>query len=237
MAGPAQRQRSGTFKSRCNERDAMLRWSSGNGRQTSGHPPVSKANEPNCRFADLTLMARLAGQRTLVSGPDTTRSDLAQVRRLRTARMLSADGHSTQTSASHIFGPGRNCATVARARRVATLIDGEDYFRTLHRAAELATESIIILAWDLNTNTRLHYDESAGSAPAVLGESHELPREAAARPAHLHAQLGLPDDLRAKPRNQALIWSWLETATPGEAAVRQHTSGRCVSTPEARGDR
>ena len=40
----------------------------------------------------------------------------------------------------------------------------------MHRAAELATESIIILAWDLNTNTRLHYDESAGSAPAVLGE-------------------------------------------------------------------
>ena len=84
--------------------------------------------------------------------------------------MLCCDRDATQNSASHLFEPRRNCSTVARARRVATLIDAEDYFRTLHRAAELATESIIILAWDLNTNTRLYHDDSATGAPALLGD-------------------------------------------------------------------
>ncbi|MGQ0749759.1 MAG: VTT domain-containing protein [Betaproteobacteria bacterium] len=69
--------------------------------------------------------------------------------------------------ASSVFQPGRNCSSVARANRVAWLVDAEHYFRAFTRAAEHARYSIMILAWDFDSRIRLHWDP--GKAPSELG--------------------------------------------------------------------
>jgi phospholipase D1/2 len=70
-----------------------------------------------------------------------------------------------------LLQPGSNCCAVAHARRVALLVDGEDYFRAFWRAAQRAERSIVILSWDFDSRTRLHFDEARpGDPPALLGE-------------------------------------------------------------------
>jgi phospholipase D1/2 len=69
-----------------------------------------------------------------------------------------------------LFRPGANCCSVARAQRVAVLVDGEDYFRAFMQAAERAQRSIIILGWDFNSRTRLTWDDNPRGAPPVLGD-------------------------------------------------------------------
>jgi phospholipase D1/2 len=71
------------------------------------------------------------------------------------------------SSTSSIFQTGRNCGYVARAGRVALLVDAEEYFRAFTHAAERARHSIIILAWDFDSRIRLHWDP--GGPPAELG--------------------------------------------------------------------
>ncbi|HEX7053126.1 MAG TPA: VTT domain-containing protein [Burkholderiales bacterium] len=70
-----------------------------------------------------------------------------------------------------LFRPGYNCWTVARAERVALLVDAAAYFRAFHQAALRARRSIVILGWDFNSQTRLHFDpvEEHGP-PALLGD-------------------------------------------------------------------
>ena len=70
--------------------------------------------------------------------------------------------------AGTIFESGRNCCAVAKASRATLLIDGDAYFRAFARAAERAQHSIIILAWDFDSRTRLHWDDDA--TPAELGD-------------------------------------------------------------------
>ena len=75
---------------------------------------------------------------------------------------------------------GNNCSAVAHADRVALLVDAQAYFRAFHDAALRATRSITILAWDFNSQTRLHFDPEVdpeadpktarGAPPALLGE-------------------------------------------------------------------
>ena len=70
-----------------------------------------------------------------------------------------------------LLRPGYNCWTVAKAERVALLVDGESYFRAFYQAALRAKRSIVILAWDFNSQTRLHFDPvPKGGPPAELGE-------------------------------------------------------------------
>jgi len=70
-----------------------------------------------------------------------------------------------------LFEPGRNCCTVAHADRVSLLVDGEAYFRAFVEAAERATRSILILAWDFNSGTRLRFDPvTRQDPPAKLGD-------------------------------------------------------------------
>lgn len=49
---------------------------------------------------------------------------------------------------------------MARAGRVGFIVDAEDYFRVFMKAAERAERSIVILAWDFDSRTRLADDES-----------------------------------------------------------------------------
>ncbi|HSF47200.1 MAG TPA: phospholipase D-like domain-containing protein [Burkholderiales bacterium] len=69
--------------------------------------------------------------------------------------MLAEDATSTETS---IFKEGHNCRRIAKANRVALLVDGEDYFSAFMQAAVRARESIIIIAWDFNSRARLSFD-------------------------------------------------------------------------------
>jgi len=79
-----------------------------------------------------------------------------------------ADG---QAAARSLLRPGYNCFAIARAERVAMIIDAQDYFRAFYEAALKARRSITILAWDFNSQTRLHFDPvEPGGPPALLGE-------------------------------------------------------------------
>jgi phospholipase D1/2 len=70
-----------------------------------------------------------------------------------------------------LLRPGYNCCAVARADRVAFLVDAAAYFRAFYEAALQARRSITVLAWDFNSQTRLHFDPvQPGGPPALLGE-------------------------------------------------------------------
>jgi len=67
-----------------------------------------------------------------------------------------------------LFQPGRNCYRAARALRAALLVDGEAYFRAFAHAALRATQSIVLVAWDFHSKTRLHLNEAG--VPDLLGD-------------------------------------------------------------------
>jgi phospholipase D1/2 len=74
-------------------------------------------------------------------------------------------------AAGSLLRPGYNCWTIARAERVSLLVDAAAYFRAFHQAALRARRSIVILGWDFNSQTRLHFDApDADGPPALLGE-------------------------------------------------------------------
>ncbi len=70
-----------------------------------------------------------------------------------------------------LLRPGYNCWTVAHAQRAALLVDAEAYYKAFYQAALRARRSISILAWDFNSQTRLHFDPvPKDGPPAMLGE-------------------------------------------------------------------
>jgi len=70
-----------------------------------------------------------------------------------------------------LLRPGYNVWGIARAERVAFLVDAADYFRAFYEAALRAKRSILILGWDFNSQTQLHFDPlPEGGPPALLGE-------------------------------------------------------------------
>lgn len=58
-----------------------------------------------------------------------------------------------------LFEPGRNCWRVARAERVAFVVDGDAYFKAFVEAASQARRSLLILGWDFHSRTPLSWDE------------------------------------------------------------------------------
>lgn len=82
------------------------------------------------------------------------------------------EGHNEEwANGPSLFDPQRNCCAVANAGRVAFLVDGEAYFRAFMHAAERATHSIVVLAWDFNSQARLCFDEPvADGPPGRLGD-------------------------------------------------------------------
>ncbi|MCE3225408.1 MAG: phospholipase [Nitrospira sp.] len=105
--------------------------------------------------------------------------------------------------------PGRNCWRLEAVEKAAFLIDGEAYFRAFRDVALQATQSIMIVGWDLDTRTELVRDPGAGSNfPTRLGE-------------FLIALLRRKRKLRVYVLNWdfAMIYAWerewLPTAQPG----------------------
>jgi phospholipase D1/2 len=76
---------------------------------------------------------------------------------------------SQADAAESIFIEGHNCGRVAHADRVAFVVDGEDYFKMFVHAAELASHSIFIIAWDFNSSCRLDFLCDDKSPRAQLG--------------------------------------------------------------------
>jgi phosphatidylserine/phosphatidylglycerophosphate/cardiolipin synthase-like enzyme len=68
-----------------------------------------------------------------------------------------------------ILDVGRNCRAVASANRIGFVIDGDDYFKSFMKAAERAQHSIIIIAWDFNSNCCLDVAAHRKDARATLG--------------------------------------------------------------------
>jgi phospholipase D1/2 len=69
-----------------------------------------------------------------------------------------------------VLREGGNCWRLVRAGRIGLLVDGDEYFSAFAAAAERATRSIMILAWDFNSHTRLNCDEPPDSEKARLGD-------------------------------------------------------------------
>src|SRR2546421_3540868 len=70
-----------------------------------------------------------------------------------------------------LLRPGYNCTAVARAERLALLVDAEAYFKAFYHAALKARRSITILAWDFNSHTQLPFDPAPNDGPpALLGD-------------------------------------------------------------------
>ena len=65
--------------------------------------------------------------------------------------------------------PGRNCWRIERARRLAFLIDGADYFAAVRSAITKARQSVFILGWDFDSRTRLLPQGPADGYPEELG--------------------------------------------------------------------
>ncbi|HEV2431924.1 MAG TPA: VTT domain-containing protein [Burkholderiales bacterium] len=82
-----------------------------------------------------------------------------------------AERASPRSSQRSLLRLGYNCWAVARAERAAFVVDAKDYFEAFYRAALRAQRSIVILGWDFNSQTRLHFDPVPKSGPpALLGD-------------------------------------------------------------------
>src|SRR5690606_11895915 len=64
--------------------------------------------------------------------------------------------------------PGDTCWRLARAERVAVLVDGEAYFAALAEALERAERQVLLLGWDLHGGVRLRRDAQGGGGPPFL---------------------------------------------------------------------
>jgi phosphatidylserine/phosphatidylglycerophosphate/cardiolipin synthase-like enzyme len=89
----------------------------------------------------------------------------ARVELVRKDKGERAVAHSSPHSLLRL---GYNCWSIARAERVAFIVDAKDYFEAFYRAALLAQRSIMVLAWDFNSQTKLHYDAVPKDGPPVL---------------------------------------------------------------------
>ncbi len=56
---------------------------------------------------------------------------------------------------ARIAAAGRNCWKVARAGRVAFLVDADAYFRAVAASLRRAERSVLILGWDIHSRTPL----------------------------------------------------------------------------------
>lgn len=81
---------------------------------------------------------------------------------------------------------GQNCWRRPPAKRVAFLIDGENYYRALEAAIERAERQIFILGWDFHRETKVSPSEEGHAAGTGIMEL--LERAVAAKP-HLEVRV------------------------------------------------
>lgn len=81
-----------------------------------------------------------------------------------------AAGAAARPDPRQLLFPGDTCWRLARADRVAFLIDAAAYFSAFKAAALRARRSIIIVGWDVDSRVRLEPDRDDVPAPDELGE-------------------------------------------------------------------
>jgi phosphatidylserine/phosphatidylglycerophosphate/cardiolipin synthase-like enzyme/uncharacterized membrane protein YdjX (TVP38/TMEM64 family) len=69
-----------------------------------------------------------------------------------------------------ILQPPHNCWQIAPSPRAAFLVDGDAYFAAVAAAIERARESVLILAWDIDSRVRLRRDGQKRETPGELGK-------------------------------------------------------------------
>jgi phospholipase D1/2 len=103
---------------------------------------------------------------SMASHPVTGRTSTISV----SAATLAADPPASAASAAPLLAPGRNCWRIAQARKLAFLVDGEEYFRAVRESLREAERSIFILGWDIDSRQRLVPDGANDGWPEQLAD-------------------------------------------------------------------
>ena len=91
-----------------------------------------------------------------------------RLRRHARVELVKKERVGDKPAAQSLLRLGYNCWAVERAERAAFIIDAKDYFEAFYYAALRAQKSILILAWDFNSQTQLHFDPVPKDGPPVL---------------------------------------------------------------------
>ncbi|HEU4442986.1 MAG TPA: hypothetical protein VFR83_13245, partial [Burkholderiales bacterium] len=91
-----------------------------------------------------------------------------RLRRHARVELVRKEKIAEKASPQSLLRLGYNCWAIARAERAALIVDAKDYFEAFYYAALRAQRSILVLAWDFNSQTRLHFEPGAKDAPPVL---------------------------------------------------------------------
>src|SRR5690606_11778526 len=68
-----------------------------------------------------------------------------------------------------LLRPGETCWRIARADRLAVIVDAADYFATVRAAAQQATHSLLMIGWDFDTRIELGRPDRESDVPNRLG--------------------------------------------------------------------
>jgi phospholipase D1/2 len=71
---------------------------------------------------------------------------------------------------ARVLSPGRNCWRIERARRLAFLVDGNEYFTAVRAAIAGAQRTVFILGWDIDSRMRLVPDGANDGFPEPLAD-------------------------------------------------------------------
>jgi phospholipase D1/2 len=83
--------------------------------------------------------------------------------------MTSATTPRTTPDDAPLLRPGATCWRIARADRLAVIVDAADYFATVREAAQQATHSLLMIGWDFDTRIMLDRPERGSKVPNRLG--------------------------------------------------------------------
>ncbi len=88
----------------------------------------------------------------------------------KTATSAKTSPTTLPRAADHpVLQPGETCWRIARADRMAVIVDAADYFEVLHAALQQAQHSIIMIGWEFDTRISLRPDQPHGAVPTKLG--------------------------------------------------------------------
>jgi len=69
-----------------------------------------------------------------------------------------------------LLRPGETCWRIARADRVAVIVDAADYFATVRAAVQKARHTVLLIGWDFDTRIKLGRPGDDSKVPNKLGK-------------------------------------------------------------------
>ncbi len=98
-------------------------------------------------------------------------------------------GESFSMGSSVVLAQGRNVWQLARADRLAFLVDAAAYYQAFADAVAQAERSVLVLGWDIDSRTSLWPDGMAGPVPGAPSELGLFLNYVATRRRHLEVRL------------------------------------------------